>query len=52
MLWVLENSDRRKELSLQARIKVEQEFALDGISRMYAELYKEILENCHEKKHD
>jgi glycosyltransferase involved in cell wall biosynthesis len=49
--WVLENEGRRKELSLQARLKVEQMFDLNGVSRMYTELYREILENSHERHH-
>lgn len=48
--WVLENEDRRKELSFQARDKVEQKFALNMVSRSYAELYKEILENAQERQ--
>ena len=43
--WVLDNEDRRRKLSFQARQKVEQEFALEMIAEQHMELYREILEN-------
>jgi glycosyltransferase involved in cell wall biosynthesis len=43
--WVLGNDDRRRVLSLQARQKVEQEFAMEKVSRRYMELYQEIAKN-------
>ncbi len=44
--WVLENEDRRKNLSLQARIKVEQEFSLDTVADRYVKLYGEMVKNA------
>jgi glycosyltransferase involved in cell wall biosynthesis len=41
--WVLENEERRRSLSLQARQKAEQEFALEKVTKRYMELYREIL---------
>lgn len=43
--WVLEDDERRRMLSLNARNKVEQEFALEKVAGRYVELYREIL-NC------
>ncbi len=41
--WVLGNEDRRKRLSLQARQKVEQEFAVEKVAARHKSLYREIL---------
>ena len=43
--WVLENDDRRKRLSLQARLKVEHEFALAKIAEQHLKLYRKIIIN-------
>lgn len=43
--WVLKNEDRHKELSLQARRKVEHEFAVGTISERHIALYRELLNN-------
>jgi glycosyltransferase involved in cell wall biosynthesis len=45
--WVLEDEERRKKLSKNARQKVLDNFTLDKIASQYINLYKEIL---HEKK--
>jgi len=44
--WVLENEGRRKNLSLQARIKVEQEFSLDAVADRYVKLYEELVNDA------
>ncbi|MBK5273440.1 MAG: glycosyltransferase family 4 protein [Desulfuromonadales bacterium] len=41
--WVLEDEERRKRLSLQARHKVEQEFSVEKVSERHITLYREIL---------
>jgi len=43
---VLENDDRRNDLSLQARLKVEQEFSLDTAADRYVKLYGEIVNHA------
>jgi len=43
--WVLDNEDRRRDLSFQGRQKVEREFALEKIAQRHMELYREILNN-------
>jgi glycosyltransferase involved in cell wall biosynthesis len=50
ILWVLENKDRRNELSFRSRRKVELEFDLDLVARRYAALYQGILEYRQEMK--
>ncbi len=40
--WVLGNDERRRSLSLQARQKVEQEFAVEKVTGRYMKLYNEI----------
>jgi glycosyltransferase involved in cell wall biosynthesis len=42
LAWVLEDNERRQELSLRARQKVEEEFAIDKVARRYLALYSEI----------
>lgn len=49
--WVLEDSDRHVELSCRARQKVEAEFALDLISRRYADLYRQVLESSRREQY-
>jgi glycosyltransferase involved in cell wall biosynthesis len=44
--WVLEDDERRKNLSLQARQKVEQEFALEKVAERYVKLYREIVNSA------
>jgi glycosyltransferase involved in cell wall biosynthesis len=44
--WVLENDERRKILSLHARQKVEQEFALEKVAERYVKLYREIVNSA------
>jgi len=41
--WVLEDKERWKLLSKNARIKVVREFAIEKVARRYVELYREIL---------
>jgi glycosyltransferase involved in cell wall biosynthesis len=41
--WVLEDEDRRKRLSLHARHKVEQEFAVEKVAEQHTALYRELL---------
>jgi glycosyltransferase involved in cell wall biosynthesis len=41
--WVLEDRDRREELSIGARRKIESQFQLNQVARQYSELYAEIL---------
>jgi glycosyltransferase involved in cell wall biosynthesis len=43
--WLLEDGDRRKALSLQARQKVEQEFAIEKVSGRHLTLYRELLKH-------
>jgi glycosyltransferase involved in cell wall biosynthesis len=43
--WVLENEERRKELSLQSRRKVEQEFAVGKVAERHITLYRELLQH-------
>ena len=43
--WVLENDDRRKSLSLQARHKVQREFAVDKVAERHISLYRELLKH-------
>jgi glycosyltransferase involved in cell wall biosynthesis len=43
--WVLENDERRKGLSLQARQKVEQEFAVGKVAERHIALYQELSEH-------
>jgi glycosyltransferase involved in cell wall biosynthesis len=40
--WVLEDEGRRQALSLRARRKVEEEFALERVAHRYAELYADV----------
>jgi len=42
--WVLEDTERRENLSKQARHKVEREFSVEMIAARHRELYREILE--------
>jgi glycosyltransferase involved in cell wall biosynthesis len=42
IIWVLENENRQKGLSLQARQKVEQEFTLGKIAQRHQALYRKI----------
>jgi glycosyltransferase involved in cell wall biosynthesis len=44
--WVLGNDERRGSLSIQARLKAEQEFAIAKVAERYVELYREILDNA------
>lgn len=44
IVWVLENGDRRRELSAEARQKVEREFALEKVAGRYLALYREMSE--------
>ena len=41
--WVLQDTNRLKQLSLQARKKAEKDFELSVVSNRYLELYKEVL---------
>ena len=41
--WVLEDEDRREKLSVHARHKVEQEFAVEKIAAKHMALYREIV---------
>ena len=41
--WVLENEDRREKLSIHARHKVEQEFAVEKIAARHMALYREMV---------
>ncbi|MCL5022893.1 MAG: glycosyltransferase family 4 protein [Nitrospirae bacterium] len=43
---VLGNDERRRSLSLQARLKVEQVFAMEKVAERYGELYREILDSA------
>jgi glycosyltransferase involved in cell wall biosynthesis len=43
--WILEDEERRRELSAEARQKVEREFALENVARQYVRLYHELLMN-------
>ncbi|MDD2852591.1 MAG: glycosyltransferase family 4 protein [Desulfuromonadaceae bacterium] len=43
IIWVLENEDRRQELSSKARQKVEREFATDRVAEQHTALYRKIL---------
>ena len=42
ILWVLGDESRRRELSFQARQKVERDFALENVAGRYVELYRDI----------
>ncbi|MFA7402533.1 MAG: glycosyltransferase family 4 protein [Pelobacteraceae bacterium] len=42
--WLLDNEERRKGLSQQARYKVEQEFAVEKVAGRHVELYRELLQ--------
>ena len=42
--WVLEDGERRRALSLEARQKIEGEFSLDEVARRYVRLYEELVE--------
>lgn len=41
--WVLEDEERRGELSRRARLKAETDFALPAIAQRYAQLYRRVL---------
>lgn len=41
--WVLENDERHQQLSLQARHKVEQEFAVEKVAERHNALYRELV---------
>jgi glycosyltransferase involved in cell wall biosynthesis len=41
--WVLESEERQVHLSRQARLKVEEEFSLHDVAKLYASLYEELL---------
>lgn len=43
IIWVLEDDERWKVLSLQARRKVENEFDIQTVAKKYADLYEEIV---------
>lgn len=43
--WVLEDDGLRKELSFQARYKVEREFALEKVADRHLALYRELLQH-------
>ena len=43
IIWVLEDDERWKVLSLQARRKVENEFDIQTVAKKYANLYEEIV---------
>src|SRR6185369_17047250 len=43
--WVLENEERRRDLSVESRRMVEQDFALEKIAGRYLALYREIMNN-------
>jgi len=50
--WVLGDDERRRNLSIQARLKAEQEFAMEKVAERYVELYREILDGaCVTNKH-
>jgi glycosyltransferase involved in cell wall biosynthesis len=42
--WVLENEQRRRNLSMAGRSKVEREFALEKVGKRHLALYQEILQ--------
>ena len=42
IIWILEDEDRYRELSLQAREKAENEFDIKKIAKRYVELYKHV----------
>ena len=42
--WVLHDESRRQELSAHSREKVENDFALEKVTRQYINLYEEILQ--------
>lgn len=42
--WVLEDEDRRRALSFQARQKVEREFSIEKVAQRYTALYGEIMQ--------
>ncbi len=44
MRWVLDNDQRRQELSSRARQKVLEEFAMPVVARRHLELYRRVLE--------
>ena len=44
MRWILDNDQRRQELSLRARQKVIEEFAMPVVARRHLELYRRVLE--------
>ncbi|MGB3242574.1 MAG: glycosyltransferase, partial [Candidatus Omnitrophota bacterium] len=44
IIWVLEDEQRRRNLSLRAREKAEEEFSLETQTRAYLKLYEEILQ--------
>lgn len=43
--WVLDDDERRKDLSHRAREKVENEFAIEKVAKRYADLYRKIVGN-------
>lgn len=43
IIWVLEDDERWKVLSLQARRKVEKEFDIQTVAKKYADLFEEIV---------
>jgi glycosyltransferase involved in cell wall biosynthesis len=44
MRWILDNDQRRQELSLRARQKVLEEFAMPVVARRHLELYRRVLQ--------
>jgi glycosyltransferase involved in cell wall biosynthesis len=42
ILWVIENKERLAKLSKEARIKVENDYALTTVAKQYADLYQKI----------
>jgi glycosyltransferase involved in cell wall biosynthesis len=45
IIWVLENEERGKKLSLHSRQKVEREFAVGKVAERHITLYRELLEH-------
>jgi glycosyltransferase involved in cell wall biosynthesis len=43
--WVIEDTQRQKELSQEAQSKALREFELGAISKQYLDLYRDVLKN-------
>lgn len=50
IVWVLDDESRRQELSARSREKVEDDFAIEKVTRRYITLYEEILERSRARK--